>query len=311
MLVAKLPGSTYATAATKAGPRNGSRARRPRVSPLSALSAALRTRSSPGRAVGAGSMPTQRSGCSTRRRASARTFKVGLHVNGARKAQGDAYPPTLDATLERRLELAREQDLDPRSRHKAAVLELTQEGGVLIGDALHTHLLPCPAFAERPVAERAHLAGEARDGLPVGVQLRPAEQLEDSSLHPLRDHVLESLGLVVDLVPAVAEHLDQEHLEQAVVADQLEGDLPSFLRELLAAVPVVLDQALGGEPRHHLADRRRGDAEPLRQLSRRHRPLVAAEQVEGLEVVLLGAGEGAAALECDHLGMPTISYRLA
>src|SRR5260370_35996525 len=147
MLVAKLPGSTYATAATKAGPRNGRRARRPRVSPLSALSAALRTRSSPGRAVGAGSMPTQRSGCSPRRRASARTFKVGLYVNGPSEAQGDAHPPALDAALEWRLELAGEQNLDPRAGHKAAVLELSQERGGLIGHALHPHLLPSPAIA--------------------------------------------------------------------------------------------------------------------------------------------------------------------
>src|ERR1700730_4038564 len=51
MLVAKLPGSTYATAATKAGPRNGTSARRPRVWPLRAFSAARKTRSSPGSAT--------------------------------------------------------------------------------------------------------------------------------------------------------------------------------------------------------------------------------------------------------------------
>src|SRR5216683_2811774 len=242
MLVAKLPGSTYATAATKAGPRNGSRARRPRVSPLSALSAALRTRSSPGRAVGAGSMPTQRSGCSTRRRASARTFNIGLYINCASKAQRDAHAPPFDAALDRRLELAHEQDLDPRAGHQAAALELAEEGGVLVEHSLHAHLLPRAAVAERPVAQRAHLAGEARDGLPVRVQLRPAQQLEDSSLHPLRDHMLESLGFVVDLVPGIATHLDQEHLEQAVVADELEGDLPAFFGQLLAAVLVVLDR---------------------------------------------------------------------
>src|SRR2546430_981197 len=308
MLVAKLPGSTYATAATKAGPRNGRRARRPRVSPFSALSAALRTRSSPGRAVGAGSMATQRSGCSTRRRASARTFNVCLYVNAASEAQRDAHAPAFDAALDRRLELAHEQNLDSGAGHEAAALELAQECGVFVGHALHAHLLPRPAVAQGPVAQRAHLAGEAWDGVPVRVQLRPAEQLEDSSLHPLRDHVLESLGLVVDLVPGVAQHLDQEHLEQAVVADELEGDLPAFLGELLAAVPVVLDQALCGEPRDHLAYRRGRDAQPLRQLSCRHRPLVAAQQVEGLEIVLLGAGECAAALEGDHLGMPTMKY---
>src|SRR5689334_22484962 len=50
MLVAKLPGSTYATAAMNAGPRNGSTARTPRRSPVSARSAASMTRASPGRA---------------------------------------------------------------------------------------------------------------------------------------------------------------------------------------------------------------------------------------------------------------------
>src|SRR4029077_4476799 len=174
--------STYATAATKAGPRNGSRARSPWVWPLSAFSAALRTRSSPGRAVGAGSMPTQRSGCSTRRRASARTFNVGLYVNGSSEARGDAPPPALDAALERRLELAHQQHLDPRARHKAAPLELAQESGILVRHPLHAHLLPRPALAERPVAERPALAGQARDCLAMRIQLRPAEQLEDSSL---------------------------------------------------------------------------------------------------------------------------------
>ena len=37
MLVAKLPGSTYATAATNAGPRNGEERREPRRSPAQRL----------------------------------------------------------------------------------------------------------------------------------------------------------------------------------------------------------------------------------------------------------------------------------
>ena len=88
----------------------------------------------------------------------------------------------------------------------------------------------------------------------MGVELGTPEELEDPLLHPLRHHVLEPFGLVVHLVPAVAEHLDQEHLEQAVVPHQLEGDLPALAGQLLAAVAVVLDQALGGEAGDHLAD---------------------------------------------------------
>ena len=88
----------------------------------------------------------------------------------------------------------------------------------------------------------------------MGIELRAAEQLEDPLLHALRDDMLQALRLFVNLVPAVAEDLDQEHLQEPVVAHELQGDPPAFARQLLAAVPVVLDQALGGQPGHHLAD---------------------------------------------------------
>jgi len=48
--------------------------------------------------------------------------------------------------------------------------------------------------------------------------------------------------------PGVAEDLDEEHLEQAVVADELEGDLAAFACELLAAVRRAR-RALGAEAR--------------------------------------------------------------
>ena len=81
----------------------------------------------------------------------------------------------------------------------------------------------------------------------------PAEELEDALLHPLRDDVLQPLRLVVDLVPAVAQDLDEEHLEEAVVADELEGDLATFAGQLLAAVLVVLDHPLRRQTGDHLA----------------------------------------------------------
>ena len=86
------------------------------------------------------------------------------------------------------------------------------------------------------------------------IELRPSKELEDSLLHAFGDHVLETLRLVVDLVPAVAEDLDQEHLEQAVMADQLQRDPPALASELLAAVAVVLDEALRRQAGDHLAD---------------------------------------------------------
>ena len=131
----------------------------------------------------------------------------------------------------------------------------------------------------------------------VRIQLRPAEQLEDPLLHPFGDDVLEALGLVVDLVKAVAEHLDEEHLQKAVVPDQLESDFAAFAGQLLAAVAVVLDEALGVEPVDHLADAWGRDAESLREITGGHRLVIAMQLVEGFEVILLGSREAAAALE--------------
>ena len=91
----------------------------------------------------------------------------------------------------------------------------------------------------------------------VGVELGAPEELEDARLHALRDHVLESLSLFVHLVQAVAEHLDEEHLQQSVVPHQLERHLSPLPGQLLTAMAVVLDQALGREAGDHLAHRRR------------------------------------------------------
>jgi len=99
--------------------------------------------------------------------------------------------------------------------------------------------------------------------------------------------VLEALGLVVDLIPAVTQHLHEEHFEEAMVPDELDGHLAALAGQLLAAVAVVLDEPLRAKPRHHLADAGRRDAQPLSQLTRRHRALVAVEEIKGLEVVLL------------------------
>ena len=64
MFVAKFPGSTYATQAMKAGPRNGRSARSPRRSPESDRSAAASTRASPGRACSV-STYRRRPGCAS------------------------------------------------------------------------------------------------------------------------------------------------------------------------------------------------------------------------------------------------------
>ena len=96
--------------------------------------------------------------------------------------------------------------------------------------------------------------------MPVGIRVRAAAELKDPLLHAFRDHVLEALGFFVDLVPAVATDLDQEHLEQTVVAAELERCGPARTGQLLATVAIVIDETLSREPGDHLADRGGRDA---------------------------------------------------
>src|SRR6266851_3263182 len=274
MLVAKLPGSTYATEATNAGPRKGRRARRPRVWPLSAFSAARSTRSSPGRAATAActlsALTALTGGFSiTLRGAVSGKALTPLDEHGPGQPERNTESLALDADLDRTLVFARRQHLDVRAGKKTAAVELAQLGGIVVRDALDDHLLARAALMQRALARRPHLAGDARDGVAVRVELRAAEQLEDSLLHPLRDHMLE-------------------------------GHLPALARQLLTAVPVVLDQALCLQPRDHLADGRRGDAKTLGQLAGGYGAAVPLEVVQRLEVVLLGLGEGAAPGDFDH-----------
>src|SRR5450759_4564831 len=253
MLVAKLPGSMYATAATKAGPRKGSSARRPRVWPLRAFSAARSTRSSPGSATATGSgvaltggRTSGDGGADFGGGASTAKLARSCDEHAPRQPQGDDDSAAFDAHLDRTLVLAHSHDLEAGSWQQASTLELAQAARVLVGNALHEDLLARVALAQWTLAQGAHLAACGGDGVAMRIELWAAEQFEDALLHPLRHDVLEAFGLVVNLIPVVAEHLHQEHLEEAMVPHQLEGDLPALAGQLLASVAVVLDQALGG-----------------------------------------------------------------
>ena len=56
------------------------------------------------------------------------------------------------------------------------------------------------------------------------------------------DDVLKALGFVVNLIPAVAERFNQEQLNQAVVANDLQGDSLALIGERDPAVGLVLQQ---------------------------------------------------------------------
>src|SRR5258708_27836873 len=92
-----------------------------------------------------------------------------LDEDCARQAERHAGAATLDAHGHRALELALAHDLEARAGQEVAPLQLAKPSRVVVRDALHDDFLAEPAFAERPVAERPHLAREGRDGVTVGI----------------------------------------------------------------------------------------------------------------------------------------------
>src|SRR5712692_1186642 len=165
----------------KAGPRNGRTARSPRRWPVSERSAAARTRSSPGRASSAPS--TCQSAVETAAfTALTATFTNLFDEDRAGQAERNAEPPAFDPNGDRALELAGSHHLDAGSGQQRAALELAEHYGVIVGDPLHDQLLPHPPLAQSALAQEPDLALEAGYGVPVRVELGPAQQIEDALL---------------------------------------------------------------------------------------------------------------------------------
>ena len=115
---------------------------------------------------------------------------------------------------------------------------------------------------------------------------REAERLVDPLLQLLREHVLEPVCLVVDVVDADPERLREVELEQPVVSDHLQGHLLARVRERDAAVGGMLGEPECRQLLHHLARRRGRDVLPAGERRRRHALGLRPELVNLLQVVL-------------------------
>jgi hypothetical protein len=93
----------------------------------------------------------------------------------------------------------------------------------------------------------------------VAVRAGPglADHLQHAGLEGRGDAHLEGLGLLVDLVPGHAHHLDQEGLDQAVPADDVLGHLQAPGREHDPLARAAVDQALALQAADHPGDARR------------------------------------------------------
>ena len=270
MLVAKLPGSTYATEATKAGPSIVSVARsRPRATSAWSGVAPL-----PEGLVGlvAHAVPP-----------------LDAHRAGERRAQ-DVHLAA-DADEERAVERLPLDELEPRAGDDAALAEEAEHLGLGVRDPDEGRRLAGLELRERRRRCLGELQLAARDRVAVRVDRRVAELRGDQLLELLRERVLEHLGLGVHLVPGHAEALDEEQLDEPVVADHLERDAPAALGEADAAVALVLDEAEGRELAQHPRDGGGADLEQGREVGRRGGAVARLERVDRLRVVLHGGGE--------------------
>ncbi len=118
---------------------------------------------------------------------------------------------------------------------------------------------------------------------------RVPEKGRDAILELVGQNVLEDLGLVVDRVPRHAQRLREVGLEQAVMADDLEGDLATGRGQVGAPVGGVGDEPHPLEPLQHVGGRRRRHIHLVRDRARRDRIAgrsLVLELADALEVVL-------------------------
>ena len=94
----------------------------------------------------------------------------------------------------------------------------------------------------------------------MGIARRVAERGGDAGFELVGDVMLEALGLGVDLVPLVAERFGQIELQQAVVADDAQGDLFAGGGQRHVAVARVLHQPQLVQALDHIGHRGTGEA---------------------------------------------------
>jgi hypothetical protein len=103
--------------------------------------------------------------------------------------------------------------------------------------------------------------------------------------------VLEVFGLVVDFGPVEAEDFDEEELEEAVAAEDVEGELFAGLGEADTGAGLVVDEVGLGEGLDHGGEGSGGDGHGGGELA--HRDEIVIDrllfEVDLLEVIFDGA----------------------
>ena len=142
-------------------------------------------------------------------------------------------------------------DAHDLSRLELVALDEAQELAVLVADAAHDHGLAERAGEQRVVLRLDERAFGSGNRIAVRIRGGPAEHLVDALDQAVRHRVFEVFGLVVDLRPAHAHHLDQEELDQPMASQHARGELFSRRGQPNAGIGLVTDEARFGQRLDH------------------------------------------------------------
>jgi len=126
----------------------------------------------------------------------------------------------------------------------------------------------------------------------VGVDAGVAEEGVEAFDEAVGPGVFEEFGFSVDFGPVEAEGLDEEHFDEAVLAEHAESEAFAGGGEAGADAGGVADEAGLGEGLDHGGDGAGDDGHGAGEFAHGHRfaGVRLAEQVELLDVVFDGAG---------------------
>jgi hypothetical protein len=123
------------------------------------------------------------------------------------------------------------------------------------------------------------------------IALRIAEFLRDAFFELLRDEVLQTLGIIVQFVNWVAQHLEEKRLYETMMPDDFQS--PSSARRgqpHTFATPVINERfRLKRQLLEHIGDRSWRDLQASRKFRTKDPPpLIAAQRVDSLQVIVDG-----------------------
>lgn len=165
-----------------------------------------------------------------------------------------------------------------------------EEGGVLIADAGDEAAVAGAELAEGCEIALDKPAVGIGDGIAVRVDRGVVEEGVEAVEHLGGERVLEAFCFVVYFGPVEAECLDEEHLDEPVAADHVDGEPAAFRGERDAAVPLGVGEARLAELADHGGHAALGDAEGCGEADDRGLAggRILLEQVDRFDVVLDG-----------------------